>query len=260
MNLLLASLWAEGLKIRKSKILWITISALAVAPLMGGFFMFVLKNPELAEASGLLGAKAQLAGESNWPSYFSLLAQTIAVGGILVFGFVTSWVFGREYSDRTAKDLLALPIPRALIVAAKFIAVIIWCTLLSLIVFVLGLLIGTIIDLPKWSFETAVHGFYVLAISSLLTMVLSTPVAFFASFGRGYLAPLGFVVVTLVFAQIIAAIGHGYYFPWSIPAIYSNIAGTQGDPIGLVSYMIVCLTGMIGVGGTLAWWQFADQV
>jgi hypothetical protein len=38
-------------------------------------------------------------------------------------------VFGREYSDRTVKDLLALPIPRTLVVAAKFILK--WLTLID---------------------------------------------------------------------------------------------------------------------------------
>src|SRR5690625_4535709 len=116
MTCFLAALQTEMLKIRKSKVIWITAAAFTIAPLMAGFFMFVLKDPELAKSTGLVGAKAQIAGEANWPSYLGLHAQMIAVGGIFVFGFVTSWVFGREYSDNTVKDLLALPYSRAVIV------------------------------------------------------------------------------------------------------------------------------------------------
>jgi len=46
--------------------------------------------------------------------------------GLIGFAFVTGWVFGREYSDRTVKDLLALPTPRLSIVLSKFIVVAIW--------------------------------------------------------------------------------------------------------------------------------------
>src|SRR5699024_1298166 len=46
--------------------------------------------------------------------YINLHAQMIAVGGIFVFGFVTSWIFGREYADKTVTDLLALPYSRAI--------------------------------------------------------------------------------------------------------------------------------------------------
>ncbi|WP_394120885.1 ABC transporter permease [Planococcus donghaensis] len=113
----------EMLKIRKSKMIWITLAVFTMAPMMAGFFIFVLKNPELAKSSGLIGDKAQIFGVADWPTYLSMLAQIIAVGGILVFGFVTSWVFGREYADRTIKDLLTLPTHRMIIILAKFLAV-----------------------------------------------------------------------------------------------------------------------------------------
>src|SRR5690625_5015988 len=112
--------------------------------------MFVLKKPELAKNAGLIGAKAQIAGEANWPSYLRLHAQMIAVGGIFVFGFVTSWIFGREYADRTVVDLLALPYSRAVLVLAKFSASFITNILLTVYVVTLGFLLGWIIELPQW--------------------------------------------------------------------------------------------------------------
>lgn len=55
----------ELFKTMKAKITWLTLAAFTIAPLMAGFFMFVLKNPDLAENIGLLSAKAQLAGEAT---------------------------------------------------------------------------------------------------------------------------------------------------------------------------------------------------
>jgi ABC-type transport system involved in multi-copper enzyme maturation permease subunit len=258
MNYLLAAIQAEGLKIRKSKMIWITAIAFSIAPLIGGFFMFVLKNPELALNSGLLGAKAQIVGEANWPSYLSLLAQMIAVGGIIIFGFVTSWVFGREYTDRTVKDLLALPYPKAIIMIAKFITVFFTNFLLSIHVVIIGVLLGWIIGLPQWSSAIMVQGLEVLLITVLLTISLSTPVAFFALYGRGYLVPLGFVIFMVVLSQIISAIGHGEYFPWAIPALFSGISG---DALSLeaISLLVVFLTCLLGFVSTLTWWLYSDQ-
>ena len=254
----MASLQAEGIKIRNSKMIWITLAIFTLAPLMGGFFMFVLKDPELARNSGLLGDKAQVLGEATWPAYFSLLAQIIAVGGIIVFGFVTSWVFGREYADRTIKDLLALPVHRSVIVLSKFIAIFLTCLMLSLYVMVIGLLIGVIIGLPQGSSSAAIDGFYLLAVTAMLTVALSPPVAFFACLGKGFLAPLGFVIVMVVCAQVIAVIGYGEYFPWAVPALYSGMAGTSGgsEP---VSFFLVGFTAIAGFGATASWWIFADQ-
>ena len=60
---------------------------------------------------------------ADWQTYLGLLNQITAGAGLLGFALVTSWVFGREYSDRTVKDLLALPVSRSSIVVSKFILV-----------------------------------------------------------------------------------------------------------------------------------------
>ncbi|WP_054860936.1 ABC transporter permease [Gracilibacillus sp. JCM 18860] len=258
MNYFLNALYAEGLKIRKSKVVWIIMAAFTIAPLMAGFFMFVLKSPVLAKNAGLLGAKAQIAGEASWPSYLSLLAQIISVGGILIFGFVTSWIFGREYADKTAKDLLALPYSRSIIVTAKFLIAMLTNFLLSIYIVCLGIFIGLMLGLPQWSHEIFTQGLYVLLVVTILTILLSSPVAFFACYSGGYLAPLGFVILTLVLSQIIAAAGFGDFFPWSIPAIYSGIAREAGA-IGWNSFLIILATGLIGFLSTLYWWLFTDQ-
>lgn len=258
MTYLIAALQAEVLKIRKSKVIWIMMATFTIAPVMGGFFMFTLMDPELAKSTGLLGAKAQIQGEANWSNYLSILAQTIAVGGIIIFGFVTSWVFGREYTDRTIKDLLALPYPISYIVIAKYVASILASVLLTIHVVVIGCLIGWIIGLPGWTVAIASDGLQLLFITMILTIVLITPVAYFACYGRGYLAPLGFVVGMVVFSQLIAAVGYGEYFPWAVPALYSGISGIE-PVLSVASVAVVILTSIVGFIATLTWWVFAEQ-
>ena len=248
----------ELLKSRKSKVIWITFAAFTLLPVMGGFFMFVLKHPDFAEKSGLLGAKAQLAGSADWSSYLSLIAQGIALGGLFVFGFITSWIFGREYTDRTVKDLLSLPFPRIYVPIAKFVTEIQRSSLVTVWIIGISFIVGQVIGLAQWSAEVWQHGLYVLLITSVLTILLSTPVALFACYGRGYLAPLGFVIMTMILSQIIAVIGYGSYFPWAIPALFSNVSG-EGNLLGATSVIIILITSLIGFISTLSFWRFADQ-
>src|SRR5699024_9802132 len=152
----------------------------------------------------------------------NLHAQIISIGGISVFGFVTSWFCGREYSDKTVKELFALPYSRAIIVWAKLNASFIMQLIVSGCIICVVFFIGWIIGLPQWSAAELMHEMYILIIVTIITILLSTPAAFFASYSGGYLAPLGFVVLTLVLSQIIAAVGFGAYFPWSIPALLSG--------------------------------------
>ena len=112
MSGLTESIKAEFIKIIRSMVLPVTFAVSALVPVMMSFMMFVLKNPGLSRKLGLIGTKAKIMGSADWPSFLNFLSQGVCGVEIVVFGFIFSWLFGREYSDRTVKDLLALPMPR----------------------------------------------------------------------------------------------------------------------------------------------------
>jgi ABC-2 type transport system permease protein len=253
MTLFRAALWAETLKACRSKVPWLTALGFSLAPLVGGLFMIILKDPERARSMELITAKAQIAGVADWPTLLNMLTQATAVGGALLFALVTAWVFGREFSDHTAKELLALPPPRAAIVGAKFVVVTLWATGLTALVFAIGLVVGAAVGLPGWSRALLWRAASDLVVTAGLTLALMSPVALLASAGRGYLPPLGWAILTLFLAQILAAIGWGAWFPWAVPALFSGLAGPRGMQIGLQSYVVVGLTFAAGLAGTFAW-------
>jgi ABC-2 type transport system permease protein len=254
------ALKAELIKSKYSNILWITFIAFGLAPLMGGVFMLIVSNPEALAVAGPLKAKSDLMNFSaDWKSYFEILTQAVGVGGVLVFGFVASWLFGREYSEGTAKDLLALPTSRAKIINAKFLVYGGWSFALVLSNLLIGLLIGTLLQVSGWSNVTVSTYLLNYFVTTVLTVLLGTPIAFSAIWGQGYLAPLGFVSLALVFSQIIAATGYGYYFPWAIPGLFSGAGGEYKSQLNLLSYCILTATSLAGYVATLLYWKFADQ-
>ena len=260
MTNLIQAIWVELLKARRAKMPLITLLGFSLVPFVGAFFMIVLRDPEAARNLGIISTKAQLvAGSADWESYFGILSQAVAIGGVILFSFVASWVFGREYSDRTVRDLLALPTPRRTIVTAKFVLIFIWSSILVVVVYLLGLALGFAVDLPPAETSLFVEKTGVLFWTFILTMSLATPVAFFASYGHGYLPPMGFVIFAVIFAQIIAAAGWGEYFPWSVPALYSGMAGPDYASLGAVSFVIVIVTSVAGILATFVWWDVADQ-
>ena len=260
MNSILSSLWAETLKARRSKVPLLAGIGFTLAPLMDGLFMFIMKDPQRAREMGLLSVKAQLAmTDANWSTFFSVLTQAIAVGGVIVFSIVTAWIFGREFSDHTAKDLLATPTSREHMVAAKLIVISAWGLITSLWLYLIGLIVGRLVDIPGWTNGLALQSFRDVLLTSGMTLLLMTPVAFIASMGRGYLPPLGFAVLTIFFSQIIAATGWGDWFPWSVPALYSEVVGPRSEQLGIHSYVLVLLAGMTGLIATFWWWRNADQ-
>ncbi len=254
-----AALRVEALKARRSVVPLVTALAFSIAPLVGGLFMYILADPERARRMGLIGQKAQIAGgASDWPAYFGFLAQAATVGGFILFAFVVAWVFGREFSDGTVRYLLALPTSRATIIAAKLVVVSVWCGALTALITVLGFAAGAALSLPGWSAEAIWPGLAHIWAGAGLTLLIVMPVALLAGVGRGYLAPLGFAMLALILAQVVGATGRGAYFPWSIPALYAQVAGSAGGGVTALSFAIVAVTGAAGAAGTFAWWLYAD--
>jgi ABC-2 type transport system permease protein len=191
-------------------------------------------------------------GTADWPNYLNFISLASAVGGILIFGLIAGWVFGREHADRTLKDLLALPTSRSAIVGAKFLLVGLWSFLLTGIIFLTGLRWGL-----YWRRRPSRRGPSAglrQRPPTALNIVLATVIAWAASAGGGYMPAFGVMILEIALAQIIAVLGWGEYFPWSVPGLYA-----QGEALGVISYLIVLLAGLAGAALTFAWWELADH-
>jgi len=80
-----SALWAETLKVIRSKALLFTALGFSMAPIVGGLFMIIVRDPEAARSMGLISAKAQIAmGAADWPTFFSFEAQAVAAGGMVL--------------------------------------------------------------------------------------------------------------------------------------------------------------------------------
>lgn len=248
----------ELYKLFHSNIYWIVGSLLLLIPIVSSIFMYALQHPHLAEQMGLLGQKAQMADEATWHAFFDVQSQMIAVGGIIAFNFITSWIFGREFVHGTIKDLLVLPFPRAIVVLGKFFCAFIASLLLVSIILTIGVVFGLTLQLAYISYESFYETIIQVVTISIYTISLCLPVAFFASFSRGYLAPFGYIICILIFSQLISAVGFGEFFPWAIPALYSGMSGT---PLGYewAHFFYIIGTSLLGVLCTTLYWTYADH-
>ncbi|MHC4521408.1 MAG: ABC transporter permease, partial [Planctomycetota bacterium] len=208
----------ELLKARRSKVPLLTGVAISLGPIVGAIFMLILKDPEGARDMGIIGTKALLTGSADWETLFGLLAQIVCMGGTVVFAFITAWVFGREFADRTVRQLLAVPTSRVAVVAAKFSVAALWSAVLAAWVFLLGTVLTSLVGLPGLTIAGVAGALRHVSGTAAMTVALITLVAFVAGVGRGYLPALGFAILTLFLGQIAAALGWGAWVPWSVPA------------------------------------------
>ncbi len=255
MRILSDMIWIELRKVFRSRVPLFTALGFLMMPLIAALLIFIFKDPQMARQLGLLGVKANLVVVSaDWPGYFNLMIEFTALGGFFFFCLAISWTFGREFTDGTLKDLLAVPVPRFDILMAKFIVAALWCAGLIVETTFVGLVLGAFIQLPGGSPAVILHATGLLVVTSVMSIILVLPFGFFASLGRGYLLPIGIAILTVILGNLSITLGWGEYFPWAVPAMLFQ----EAHP-GIFSYSLVLITGLVGVAGTYLWWKFADQ-
>jgi ABC-2 type transport system permease protein len=184
----------------------------------------------------------------------------LTAAGFMILPLAAGFLMFIYQNPDFARDigLLAVPVWRGAILLAKFLVAALWSAALALLVYAVSLVLGTAMRLPLASPDLLIHSSVAIAVTSLLVMLTVTPVALFASLGRGYLLPLGLVVLLIAVGNIIALLGWGDYFPWSVPAMYADFNG-KGASLAPISYWIVIGTGLVGMAATYLWWKNADQ-
>lgn len=252
-----AALAVEWRKARRSAVPAVTAGVFGFAAGVAALFMFIAAHPDTAKALGLVGQKAQLAGlAADWPGLLGFAAQVMAVGGTMVFAFCGVWVFGREFADGTARYLLALPISRGRVVAAKLWLLLIWCAVLAVGFVALTLAAGALLHLPGGGTDVVVAGSLRVLLAAGLQCVALTPVVLVASAGRGYLPPIATALGMVVLAQVAGALGWAAAVPWAVPAVAAGLV--PGATLGTGSLIAVGIWGAAGVVGTLMWWRSGD--
>lgn len=260
MRLFWAALGVEWLKARRAWLPWVAAAGFLLLPIVDGLFMIILKDPEAARQMGIIGIKAELtAGTADWNSLFGILNMGTSIAGLILYAIVTSWIFGREFANQTAKELLALPTPRKSIVLAKFTIVFAWVLGVTLVIFLVGMGIGFLVRIPGWSSALAWASLKLIFTVAVLTFMLMPLVAFIASAFRSYLPALGWAFLSIALGQIMAVLGWGPWFPWSVPATLTEFMSETPETLHFNGLVSVFLVFLIGIATTLRWWQRADH-
>ena len=231
---ILSLVYCEIRKAYKSSVFWVMTIAFALLP-------------------GISLIKYSVAMGVSWEAYFSDINMFAAIM-IIGFAFTTCWIFGREYSDKTINDLLVKPISKLRIAISKFIAIFLWNTLLTILMFAVVVLIGACVSLTHGTATLILDHFLLFMATSLLTMFVSTISSFVANVTKGYLAPIGLIFLIVLIINIVENVGLSAYIPWTIPGLLMS-----DGFLSPISVFILAITGITGFVGTVAWWRFAEQ-
>ncbi|GAB3616975.1 ABC transporter permease [Okibacterium endophyticum] len=245
-----ALVWAavvvEAVKTTASRVTGVTTVLLVVGVAVLGASM------TLASAAGNEQVIAQLGafgGITGWPLLLGISAQVISAGGVLAFGVVLSWMFGREFSEGTITALFALPVSRATISVAKLVVYVVWACVASAALAGAVWLVGLIIGLGPLDADAA-DGLLRQLVLSLLTALIAVPAAWSSTIWRGLLPGIAITVCVVVCAQVMVVLGTGAWFPFAAPALWAmDPSSVSSGQLALVS-VVPLLFGLMTV---LSW-------
>ena len=242
----------EFLKLRRNRVTWMTFVIYAFMAAIAGAFMWMMKYPAVAQSIGLVGQKARFAfsGQSlDWPGFLLFIVEIGGIGGLLLCAVIAAYVFGREYVDGTAKNLLALPVPRISFVLAKIVVVGSWFASLTLWLVAAAGFTGSMLGLTGLNAHLLLATVGKLSALAGMSLCCCLLVAWIAVETRGYFAPLGAAIGTVVLASVFGHTGWAAWVPWSIVGLYSGAAGPVDAP-GWGSLAVLAATFVAGAALT----------
>ena len=248
MRLLWAAIRTEATKFLRAQLSVVTTVMLTFGIGILVSSMLLALNTDDPQLAAKLGA---LVDPGGWAGYLAMASQVTSVAGLLGFGVVLSWLYGREFADSTITGLFALPVSRAQIAAAKFVVYLAWSVAISVALAVMLLLLGTAFGLGPVP-DAAWPAFGIQLGAALLTSLLAAPAAWAATLGRGLLAGIGTIIGIVVVAQVAVLSGIGAWFPFSAPGLWATSAGTAASAGQLALVVPVFL---LFAGGTIATWK-----
>jgi ABC-2 type transport system permease protein len=252
----------EFLKLRRSKITWLTFVFYVFFGLMSWFVFWILKNPDAARTMGLIGQKASFAMEGlsfDWQGLFTLFAEMGVAGGMIILSIAVIYLFGREYAEGTAKNMLSLPIPRSYFVIAKLLVATVWFALLTAFIIAECLIVGTLLSLEPLAAGLFAREIVNILIASLVILALQPLVAFVTVASSGYLAPFGYTIATLLIGNLMVHTLWSRWCPWSIVVLLGGLSGPRETNVVIGSSIVMIATGAVGIAATIIHQKMADN-
>lgn len=262
---MLRAIKAELLKIKGSKVpLWTALAILAYAGMAVGGAV-AMKYGDLGEFITSAGGAFKIAVEQGLfkPTWHNLLRenpQGVAGGlGLLLFGFVTAYVFGRERKEGTDATLLTAPVQRWTFGVAKMVVVGVWVLALTLLSFTLHTLGFAAVGLSGFSWKLMFESLGEMLLAALILYATLPLVGFVALLGKpGYLKPM---IATLLFMMVgntfIMPPTYAHLVPWSMPfliegASFLPVVDGKLEPVSALIVGAVFIVSM-----ALLLWKFS---
>lgn len=243
-------IFCELIKLKRSKILVISFLGAMAAPVMM-LVEAIQMHFEYPEQTATLVH-----------FYDNSLLYTMLLMNLMVFVIIAAYLFSREYTEKTLKMILPVPVSKSKLIASKFCVLFFWIMMLTIATWIGALILAAlyhaVFGMLDFTFVVAIQWFGKLLFSGILLFLTISPFAFIAEKTKGLFVPM---IVAAGVVMVNAALSNqelGALYPWI--ATYLLVKGktaSTGYPIWL-SVSIIVLVSIIGFATTFHYFQKED--
>jgi len=222
---LLRSLYIEVIKLKRSTMLLVSMLGVAIAPFLN-YLIFLSLKSNLPSAMSV---------ERYFEQGYIFLTALIAT---MIFALIGTYIFDREYQEKTLENMLTIPIGRVAVIITKMIILLGWIIFLVLFTFGLTILLnymGVFIELDS---AILIKYFKIYLLTGILHFALMPVIILITLVLKSYIYSIGFSIFVTITSLVITNTKYGELFPWSLPYL---LAAYKGDLYYPVSYPIISI-------------------
>lgn len=241
-------IYGELLKLKRSKMLPISFLGALVTPTM-----MIVEGVKQHYSE----ADITLNGFYNGCNLYTML-----LFGLIVYAVIAAYLFSREYTERTLKTILTIPVSKTAFIISKFIMLFIWIMALTVVtwlgMFVLAAVYKTVFGLAGFSIIIAMRYLGKMLMGGALLFITISPFAFLALWTQGLVVPI-IAVATIAMGNVaLTNETLGALFPWSATfLLIDNRIVQTGYPCPLAIALIV-LVSILGFLASVAYFKKED--
>ncbi|MCR8645449.1 ABC transporter permease [Paenibacillus sp. N1-5-1-14] len=237
--------YTELLKLRRAKMFMISLIGAVAAPIM--VFIGYLDN--MAKNPGKPVLFSDVWSDTNL--YVTLLI------GTLLYGVITAYLFIREFTEDTMKNLLTIPVSRIGIIFSKLVLLFLWIMILTFTSWVLILILGLLAQYEGMSIGVILQSLKEFLIGGSLLFLLSTPTMFVAFLFKNYVPTIIFTAVITMGNVAITNRDYKAVFPWSAAHVIAESSYVPAYP-PFYSYAAILAATVIGLVATIVYFKKMD--
>ena len=179
--------------------------------------------------------------------YDNSLLYIMLLTNIMIYIAITAYLFSREYTEKTFKTILPIPISRTKLLISKFFTLFIWMTMLTFVtwagILILSGIYNAIFGMVGFGLLTAMKWLLTFLLSNILMFTTISPFAYIAMKTKGFVSPIIVSAVIVMGSAALCNQDFGALYPWT--ATFFIIKGkiqSTGYPIDLVVVIIAFLS------------------